>query len=72
VTAFSIVRLGADTHVVNNDQRRIALPPTSSNGGTTHQLTLPADRGVVLPGYYMLFAMDANGVPSIAKSLRVS
>ena len=34
-------------------------------------MQIPADRGVVLPGYYLLFAMTADGTPSIATFIRV-
>ena len=71
VAGFSLIRLGAVTHTVNNDQRRIALTPTLSSA-TTYTLTIPADRGVALPGYYMLFALDPAGVPSLARTIRVS
>jgi galactose oxidase len=71
VTRFSLVRLGAVTHTVNNDQRRIALTPTASSG-TSYTLSLPADRGVLLPGYYMLFALDSAGVPSVARTVRIT
>jgi galactose oxidase len=70
VTAFSLVRMSTVTHTVNTDQRRIALAPTAVDGG--YRLTIPADRGVALPGYWMLFAMDAKGVPSVARTIRVS
>lgn len=69
VTSFAIIRMGTATHSVNTDQRRIALTPTTVTGG--YQLTIPADNGVALPGYWMLFAMDAAGVPSISKTLRI-
>jgi galactose oxidase len=70
VASYSLLRLGAVTHTVNNDQRRIPLTPTSVNG-TTYTLDIPADRGVVLPGNYMLFALDAAGVPSVAKIVQI-
>ncbi|MEV6599885.1 discoidin domain-containing protein [Actinoplanes sp. NPDC051346] len=69
VSSFAIVRMGTATHSVNTDQRRLALAPTAVTGG--YRLTIPADRGVALPGYWMLFAMDAQGVPSIAKTIRI-
>ncbi|OJF14165.1 discoidin domain-containing protein [Couchioplanes caeruleus] len=69
VSSFAIVRMGTATHSVNTDQRRIALAPTAVTGG--YRLTIPADRGVALPGYWMLFAMDARGVPSVAKTIRI-
>jgi len=71
VTTFALVRMGSVTHSVDNDQRRIPLPPTSSSG-TRYTLSIPADRGVVLPGYYMLFALDSAGVPSVSRIVRIS
>ncbi|MBC8747237.1 DUF1929 domain-containing protein [Paraburkholderia sp. WC7.3b] len=29
------------------------------------------DSGVAVPGYYMLFAVDANGVPSVSTTIRI-
>jgi galactose oxidase len=70
VTGFALIRLSAVTHTVNNDQRRIPLaPPVVTD--TSYTVTIPADRGVVLPGYYMLFALDSAGVPSVAKMMRI-
>jgi galactose oxidase len=69
--SFALVRASATTHSVNTDQRRIPLTPTSANG-TTYTLKLPTDRGVVLPGSYMLFALDANGTPSVAKFININ
>ena len=69
VTGFSLVRLSSVTHSTNTDQRRVPLAVTQS--GTSHQLTLPADPGILLPGTWMLFAMDAAGVPSVAKVVRI-
>jgi galactose oxidase len=68
--AFSLIRVSGDTHGVNNDQRRIPLTPTTVNG-TTYTLQLPSDKGVLLPGNYMLFALDANGTPSVAKMMNI-
>jgi galactose oxidase len=68
--AFSLIRMSGDTHGVNNDQRRIPLTPTTVNG-TTYTLQLPSDKGVLLPGNYMLFALDANGTPSVAKMMNI-
>ncbi|WP_197060675.1 discoidin domain-containing protein [Arthrobacter sp. L77] len=70
VTEFSLVRMSTVTHTVNTDQRRIPLTATSVSGNTA-SLTLPADPGVLVPGNYMLFAMDDNGVPSIASTILI-
>ena len=69
VASFAIVRMGTATHTVDTDQRRLALTPTTVTDG--YQLTIPEDKGVALPGYWMLFAMDAKGVPSVAKTIRI-
>ena len=69
VTGFAIVRMGTATHSVDTDQRRIALTPAAVTGG--YRLTIPADQGVAVPGYWMLFALDSKGVPSVAKVVRI-
>ncbi|WP_172436002.1 PKD domain-containing protein [Sediminicola luteus] len=67
VTEFSLIRFSAATHATNNEQRRIPLNTVS---GTSHSLSIP-DRNLLPPGYYMLFALDANGTPSIAEVLKI-
>jgi galactose oxidase len=67
---FALIRMSAVTHGVNNDQRRIPLTPTTVNG-TSYRLRLPADKGVLLPGNYMLFALDASGTPSVARVMTI-
>lgn len=65
-TTFSMIRIAATTHTVNTDQRRIPLFP-STTSGTTYTLPLPTDPGIMLPGFYLIFAMNAAGVPSVGK-----
>jgi galactose oxidase len=67
---FALIRMSAVTHSVNNDQRRIPLTPASVRG-TRYTLRLTANKGVLLPGDYMLFAMSANGTPSVAKVIDI-
>jgi galactose oxidase len=69
VTAFSIIRMGTATHSVDTDQRRISLTPVAADG--SYSLTIPADPGIAVPGYWMLFALDAQGVPSVAKVIKI-
>ncbi|KAL8961406.1 MAG: hypothetical protein Q9193_002036 [Seirophora villosa] len=73
VTSWSLVRYASATHSVNTDQRRIPLTPTATSGNT-YTLRIPSDSGIALPGPWMLFAMNAQGVSSISKtiSIRVS
>ncbi|KAG4429683.1 hypothetical protein IFR05_014838 [Cadophora sp. M221] len=72
VTRFSLIRYGSVTHTVNTDQRVILLTPTGTGSGNSYTLTIPGDSGIALPGYWMLFAVNAAGVPSIAKSIKVT
>lgn len=71
VGAFSLVRLSSTTHTVNNDQRRIPLQFTARSS-TQYDLVVPSNPGVVLPGYYMLFALNDRGVPSVAKMIQIT
>ena len=71
VTSFALVRMGAVTHTVDSDQRRIPLRPISHTG-TSYQLRVPSDPGVALPGNYLLFALNSAGTPSIARTIAVT
>lgn len=71
VRGFSLVRYSTTTHTVNTDQRRIPLTPTGTNGNT-YTLQVPGDAGVAVPGAWMLFAIDAAGVPSVSKVVSIT
>jgi galactose oxidase len=70
ITRFSLMRMSTVTHSVNTDQRRIPLTAASVSGNTA-TLKLPADPGVLVPGSYLLFAMDNTGVPSVATTISI-
>ncbi|WP_314195377.1 galactose oxidase-like domain-containing protein [uncultured Arthrobacter sp.] len=70
ITKFSLMRMSTVTHSVNTDQRRIPLTATSVSGNTA-SLNLPADPGVLVPGNYLLFAMNDLGVPSVATTIGI-
>jgi galactose oxidase len=67
---FAMVKASAVTHAVNNDQRRLPLQLVSQSG-STFSLRISANVNVALPGYYFLFAMNANGVPSVGEAFRI-
>jgi galactose oxidase len=69
ISKWAIVRMGTATHTVDTDQRRLSLTATAVTGG--YQVTIPSDAGVALPGYWMLFALNAKGVPSVAKTIKI-
>ena len=71
VASFVLMRLSSVTHTVNNDQRRIPLQMQSTNG-TSYTLAVPSNAGIVLPGNYWLFALTAQGVPSVAANVVVT
>ncbi|MFI5542160.1 discoidin domain-containing protein [Streptomyces sp. NPDC051815] len=71
VASFVLMRAAAATHSTDNDQRRVPLSATPAGTGT-YTVSIPSDTGVVLPGNYMLFALDSQGVPSVARFLTVS
>jgi galactose oxidase len=70
VSSFSLVRMASVTHSINNDQRRVALTPVST-GTNSYALSLPAAAGVLVPGPYLLFALDGKGTPSVASTVYV-
>jgi len=69
IRKVALVRLGAVTHSDNMEQRYIPLSFTA--GASSLTATAPANANVAPPGFYMLFIIDANGVPSIAHMVSV-
>lgn len=69
IVKISLIRLGSVTHAFDLNQRYRTLSFASS--GTTLTVSAPTDRNRTPPGHYMLFLVDGNGVPSVAKILRV-
>ncbi|KAJ6786014.1 hypothetical protein PWT90_02994 [Aphanocladium album] len=71
VSSASLIRVGTATHTVNTDQRRIPLT-LNRQSTTSYTANLPTDPGILLPGYWMLFVMNGNGAPSVAKIINLS
>lgn len=69
IAKAGLVRLGAVTHSVDMDQRYIPLSLTPGSGRLT--AIGPANANVAPPGPYMLFIVDAAGVPSVARMVTV-
>jgi len=67
---FSLIKMSATTHAINTDAR--FFKPTFNAAGTdSYSITMHANPNVATPGYWMLFAVDSNGVPSIAEVIQV-
>jgi len=58
------------THSSDPNQREVELPITNDQGG---QLTVGlTSKDTIAPaGYYMVFLLDAEGVPSVAQWVHV-
>jgi hypothetical protein len=69
IAKISLIKLGSVTHGFNFGQRLVKLKFNQSGGSLS--LTAPANANLAPPGYYMLFAVDANGVPSTASMIQV-
>jgi len=69
IASISLIRLGAATHQFNQDARFLSLSFQST--GTTLTVQAPSTSKLAPPGYYMLFLVNSNGVPSIASFVKV-
>lgn len=70
---FAAMRLGAVTHTINNDHRRVPLAiETHVSATNTYTVRVPGNANVALPGLYWLFALDDNGVPSEGANIEIT
>ena len=69
IQKVALVRLGSVTHDDNMEQRYVPLNFTAGSGSLS--ATIPANVNVAPPGYYMLFILNAAGVPSVAKMVQL-
>ena len=69
ISKVSMVRLGSETHTFDQNQRYIPLNFTNTGGSLNVQA--PANSSIAPPGYYMLFVLNGNGVPSMAEFVRM-
>ncbi len=65
MSGFSMVKMSSTTHGMNTDVRFIQVPFTEVSSGS-YRLTANSNINVLTAGYWMLFAMDGDGVPSVA------
>lgn len=73
IQSVVLIRLSSVTHSVNMDQRHVGLDfsqPTAASD--TLLVTAPLIPGLAPPGYYMLFVLNADDVPSTAIMIRLS
>ncbi|KAK0104922.1 hypothetical protein ONS95_005185 [Cadophora gregata] len=72
IASASLVRLCSTSHTVNTDQRRVPLSLYRFWLTNAYRAHLPTDPGILIPGPWMLFVMDQDGVPSIAQFIMIT
>ena len=65
----ALVQTGSATHGLNLQQRFVELAFTADQNSLT--VDMPARTTDTPPGYYLLFALNGEGVPSVGKIVKV-
>jgi hypothetical protein len=65
ITSAVLMRPGSSTHAFDMNARMVGLNFTAGSGTLT--VTGPPNANIAPPGYYMLFLLNNQGVPSVAK-----
>jgi hypothetical protein len=68
IARVSLIRTGSVTHAFDQNARATSLSFTQTAGGIN--VEMPSNTNDVPPGYYMLFIVNGQGVPSIASFVR--
>jgi hypothetical protein len=69
ITQVRWIRLGSVTHGFDAGQRANSL--TFTRTATAVKVTTPSSAKKAPPGYYLLFILNRNGVPSAGSMVRV-
>jgi hypothetical protein len=69
ISQVVLVRPGSSTHAFDMDQRLVGMSFTAGSGSLT--VTGPPNSKIAPPGYYMLFLINNNGVPSVASFVQL-
>ena len=70
ISQVNWIALSSTTHAFNMNQRINRLSFSQVTGGLN--VVAPADANLAPPGYYMLFILNTNGVPSVAKVIQAT
>jgi hypothetical protein len=66
------IRLSSVTHATNMNQRLNYLSfPAPAAGATSLSVTAPSSANLAPPGHYMLFLVNQQGTPSVARIIRI-
>jgi len=69
IAKVSFIRLPSVTHAFDQSTRLVPLTFSQVGGGIS--VALPSSRTAAPPGPYMLFLVNGNGVPSVARIMRL-
>jgi hypothetical protein len=72
ISRMTLVRLSSVTHAYNQNQRFNDLTGSMQRVGGGVYVTTPANGNLCPPGHYMLFLLNDQGVPSVARIIQVS
>jgi hypothetical protein len=70
IKSLVLIRAGAVTHAFDMDQRLVGLSFTAGPGVLTAKA--PANGDLAPPGYYLLFILNSEGVPSVAQFVHLA
>ena len=71
LSRITMIRMSGTTHAINTDLRFLEVEFDERSAGR-YALTLESNLNVLVPGYWMVFGIDGNGVPSEAEILQIS
>ena len=69
IASVALIPIAANTHTEDMNQRYVPLSFTAGSG--TLDVDGPSGANIAPPGTYMLFIVNSNGVPAVAKILNV-
>jgi Domain of unknown function (DUF1929) len=69
IKSVVLIRAGSPTHAFDMEQRMVGLSFTAGKG--VLRATAPANGNLAPPGYYLLFIVNAEGVPSVARFVQL-
>jgi len=71
ISEVVLMRPGAVTHGFNHNQRYVGCVITGASGSNV-QVTAPPNGTIAPPGYYLLFILDRDRVPSMGRWIRLT
>lgn len=70
VNYASLIRLGSNTHTLEQSAKLIPAPVNRGESGVF--LDIPANGNTLTSGYYFLTVVDSRGAPSVSKIIQIT